>query len=423
MNFLRNVCSKKIIFNRRSILRTQTALSHEDLPAIERAGTPEELVERARGLAPALRERAAETEALRQPPEATRQDIKRTGVHRLFQPARFGGADAPFRAAVDVMTALGQACGSTAWAVVQNISHNSMMCRWPLEAQEDVWRNNPAALLSGILIPNIGRARRVDGGYVLSGRWPFVSGVSLADWALFTAFTPGPDGQEEDRHFLVPKSDYQILDTWYAMGLKGSASHDVSLDEVFVPEHRTTTIANMRARAARYPDEPINLRAPLYCMFGVFIGSTALGIAEGAVQTYLEQVRGRISRASSRAVTDFSTQHVKVAEALANLKAARLLIYGACDQMTEILESSRLPTDEERARCRAEATFAGQLSTRAVNIVWDAAGGGAIYDRNPLSRYFCDMSAANRHITQNWDVSATTHGRVVLGLPIDNPTL
>lgn len=404
-------------------MRTQTAFSHEEMPTIERVGTPEELVERARGLAPALRERAAETETLRQPPEATRQDIQRTGIHRLFQPARFGGADAPFRAAVDVMTALGQACGSTAWAVVQNISHNSMMCRWPLEAQEDVWRNNPAALLSGILIPNIGRARRVDGGYVLSGRWPFVSGVSLADWALFTAFTPGPDGQEEDRHFLVPKSDYQILDTWYAMGLKGSASHDVSLDEVFVPEHRTTTIETMRAREARYPGEPINLRAPLYCMFGVFIGSTALGIAEGAVKTYLDQVRGRISRASSRAVTDFSTQHVKVAEALACIQAARLLIYGACDQITEILELGRLPTDEERARCRAEATFAGQLSTRAVNVVWDAAGGGAIYDRNPLSRYFCDMSAANRHITQNWDVSAITHGRVVLGLPIDNPTL
>ncbi|MBN9030213.1 MAG: hypothetical protein J0I23_10420 [Rhizobiales bacterium] len=395
----------------------------DELPTIERAGTPEELIRRSEELAPALRKRAAETQALRQPPEATRLDVKRVGIHRLFQPARFGGADAPFRAAVDVMRPLGQACGSTAWAIVQNISHNSMMCRWPEQAQEDVWREDPAALLSGILIPNLGKARRVDGGYILSGRWPFVSGVSLADWAIFTAFTPGPNGEEEDRHFLVPKKDYQILDTWHAIGLKGSASHDVVLEEAFVPEHRTTTVDTMRARKPLFATEAINMRAPLYCMFGVYIGGTALGIAEGAVNTYLEQARSRVSRVSAKAVSDFPTQQVKIAEALSCLRAARLLIYGACEEMTDILESDRLPTEEERARCRAEATFAGQLATRAVNVVWDAAGGGAIYERNPLSRYFADMSAANRHITQNWDVSAISHGRTVLGLPLDNPTL
>jgi 3-hydroxy-9,10-secoandrosta-1,3,5(10)-triene-9,17-dione monooxygenase len=321
------------------------------------------------------------------------------------------------------MRPLGEACGSSAWSIVQNISHNSMMCRWPEQAQEDVWLEDPAALLSGILIPNLGKARRVEGGYILSGRWPFVSGVSLADWAIFTAFTEGPSGEEEDRHFLVPKKDYTILDTWHAVGLRGSASHDVTLEEVFVPEHRTTTGETMRARAPLFEGEAINMRAPLYCMFGVYIGGTALGIAEGAVNIYLDQARTRISRVSGKAVSDFSTQHVKVAEALSCLRAARLLIYGACEQMTEILESDRLPSDEERARCRAEATFAGQLATRAVNVVWDAAGGGAIYERNPLSRYFTDMSAANRHITQNWDVSAISHGRTALGLPLDNPTL
>ncbi|MGA0565507.1 acyl-CoA dehydrogenase family protein [Ancylobacter sp. VNQ12] len=395
------------------------ASTHSHAPV----GSASDLIGRAEALAPALRERAAETERLRQPPEATRHDVVRTGIHRLFQPARYGGAEAPFRAAVEVLTAVGRACGSTAWVVVQNIAHNSMLAQWPQAAQDDVWGANPAALLSGILIPGIGKARRVENGYVLSGRWPFVSGVSLADWVLFTAFTPGPDGKEEDRHFILPRSDYQILDTWHAMGLKGSASHDVVVDEVFVPEHRTTTIEAMRGREARYPGEPVVFRSPLYAMFGVFIGSSALGIAEGGVHSYVEQARTRISRASVRPVSDFNTQHVKVAEALAAIKAARLLLYGVCDQMTEIIASGRMPTLEERARCRAEATFAGQLSTRAVNVVWDAVGGSGIYDANPLSRYFRDMSAANRHITQNWDVNASTHGRVVLGLPIDNPAL
>lgn len=394
-----------------------------DTPAYASVGSPAELIARAAGLEPALLGRAQETEALRQPPESTRQDVVRTGIHRLFQPRRYGGAEAPLRAVVDVLSSVGRACGSTAWVVVQNIAHNSMLAQWPGQAQDDVWGANPAALLSGILIPGIGKARRVEGGYVLSGRWPFVSGVSLADWVLFTAFTPGPNGEEEDRHFILPRGDYEILDTWYAMGLKGSASHDVAVNDVFVPEHRTTTIEAMRGRTPRYPSEPVIFRAPLYAMFGVFIGSAALGIAEGAVRTYVEQAQRRISRASVRPVSDFNTQHVKVAEALACIKAARLLLYGVCDQMTDIIESGRLPTFEERARFRAEATFGGQLSTRAVNVVWDASGGGGIYDNNPLSRYFRDMSAANRHITQNWDVNASTHGRVVLGLPIDNPTL
>jgi 3-hydroxy-9,10-secoandrosta-1,3,5(10)-triene-9,17-dione monooxygenase len=404
-------------------LKHQTATNLDVDSNIETVGTPEDLARRALELGPVLRERAADAEALRQPPEATRLDIRRTGIHRIFQPARFGGADAPFSTAPDVLINLGSACGSTAWTVAQNISHNSMMCRWPEQAQEDVWLEDPAAMLSGILIPNLGKARRVDGWYILSGQWPFVSGVSLADWAIFTAFTPGPNGEEEDRHFLIPKKDFQILDTWYAMGLKGSASHDVAVNEVFVPEHRTTTVDTMRARDARYAEEPINLRAPLYCMFGVYIGSSALGIAEGAVNTYIEQARNRISRASSKAVSDFSTTHVKIAEALSCVRAARLVIYGACDKMTEILESGRLPSDQDRAGIRAEATFAGQLATRAVNVVWDAAGGGAVYNRNPLSRSFADISVANRHITQNWDVSAITYGRTVLGLPMDNPTL
>lgn len=393
-------------------------------PVFPGVGTNEDLVGRAQALRGVLLARAAETERLRQPPESTRLDIIESGIHRIFQPRRFGGAEAPLRAAVDVLTSLGAACGSTAWVVVQNIAHNSMFSQWPAAAQEEVWGANPAALLSGILVPGIGKARRVDGGYSLSGRWPFVSGVSICDWALFTAFTvPEGGGETEDRHFVVPRDQLEILDTWHAMGLKGSASHDVALDDVFVPEHMSVTLEALRGRKPRYPAEPVIFRAPLYALFGVFIGSAALGIAEGAVETYVEAARKRISRASGKPLSDFSTQHVKISEALSCLKAARLLLYGVCDHMTEIIESGHLPTLEERARFRAEATFAGQLSTRAVNVVWDGSGGGGIYNANPLSRFFCDMSAANRHVTQNWDINGSTHGRVVLGLPIDNPTL
>ena len=117
------------------------------------------------------------------------------------------------------------------------------------------------------------------------------------------------------------------------------------------------------------------------------------------------------------------TQHIKISEALACLRAARLMLYGVCDLATEILASGRLPNDEERISFRSEAAFAGRMFTQAVNIVWDAGGGAVIYDQNPLSQAFRDANTAARHLTQNWDINAAAHGRVVIGLPIDNPAL
>jgi 3-hydroxy-9,10-secoandrosta-1,3,5(10)-triene-9,17-dione monooxygenase len=144
-------------------------------------GDGQTVLQRARALIPVLRERGEETERQRELPPATVDDLRQTGVHRVFKPARFGGSEAHLRFGVEVLAALGQGCGSTAWVVVQNMTHNLMLAHWPDEAQQEVWGAQPDALLSGILIPGIGRANRVAGGYVLSGRWPFVSGVNCSD--------------------------------------------------------------------------------------------------------------------------------------------------------------------------------------------------------------------------------------------------
>ena len=209
-------------------------------------GDGETVLQRARDMIPHLQERAEEAERLRALPQATVDDLRRTGVHRVFQPARFGGSEAHFRTGVDILAALGQGCASTAWVVVQNMTHNMMLAHWPDEAQQDVWGTQPDALLSGILIPGMGRAHRVDGGYVLSGRWPFVSGVNCSDWALFTAMVPNSKGEVEDRHFIIPRHQYEILDTWHTVGLRGSASNDVVVRDVFIPEHRSITIDDLK---------------------------------------------------------------------------------------------------------------------------------------------------------------------------------
>lgn len=399
----------------------------DDSPALHQAiGTTEEVVQRALDLIPALRERAAEAERLREPPEATRQDIRRTGVHRILQPARFGGSESPFRAGVDILAAVGQGCGSTAWVLVQNMTHNLMLAHWPDQAQREIWGSEPDVLVSGILIPGVGRAERVAGGYRLSGRWPFVSGVNICDWALFTAMVPNAAGVTEDRHFVVPRQDFTILDTWHAVGLRASASNDVVVDDIFIPEHRSIMVEDLKGgsvspgsqhnRAAIY-------RAPCYAMFGVYIAAAALGIAEAAVAAYIAQARGRIARMTGAGLAALSTQHVRVAEAAASVETARLLLHAISDAAMLAAEAGVSPTPEERTRWRCQAAFAGKLATNAVNLVWEGGGGGNIYDANPISRAFRDAHTANRHTTQTWDLNAATHGRVLFGLPLDNPAL
>jgi 3-hydroxy-9,10-secoandrosta-1,3,5(10)-triene-9,17-dione monooxygenase len=389
-------------------------------------GDGETVLQRARDLIPALRERAEESERMRALPRATVDDLRSTGVHRVFQPARFGGSEAHFRIGVDVLAALGQGCASTAWVVVQNMTHNMMLAHWPDEAQQDVWGTRPDALLSGILIPGMGRAHRVDGGFILSGRWPFVSGVNCSDWALFTAMVPGSKGEVEDRHFIIPRHEYEILDTWHTVGLRGSASNDVVVRDVFIPEHRSITLGDLKggrvSPGSKY-NTALIFRSPLYAVFGTFIAAAMLGAAEATVEYYIAQVRKRITTMTSGAMAQYTTQQVKVAEALSSVETARMVLENVADRAMAILQRGRLPTDEERTGFRCHSAFAGKLAMNAVQIVWDGGGGAIIYDTNPISRGFRDVTTAARHTTQAWDLNAATHGRVKLGLPLDNPAL
>lgn len=389
-------------------------------------GDGETVLQRARDLIPVLRERAEETERQRELSTMTVDDLRRTGVHRVFQPARFGGSEAHLRVGVEVLAALGQGCGSTAWVVVQNMTHNLMLAHWPDEAQQEVWGAQPDALLSGILIPGMGHAHRVANGYVLSGRWPFVSGVNCSDWALFTAMVRNAAGVVEDRHFIIPRNDYEIIDTWHTVGLRGSSSNDVVVDHVFVPEHRSITVEDLKGGSVS-PGSRHNTgqiyRAPLYANFGTYIAAAALGAAEAAVEYYITQVRKRVATMSGGVMAQFTTQQVKVAEAVTSIETARMLLLACADNSMSILEQDRLPTAEERTGLRCRAAFAGRLVMKSVQIVWEAGGGAAIYDRNPISRGFRDVFTAYQHTTQAWDLNAATHGRVTLGLPLDNPAL
>jgi 3-hydroxy-9,10-secoandrosta-1,3,5(10)-triene-9,17-dione monooxygenase len=305
--------------------------------------------------------------------------------------------------------------------MAQNIQHNLMLANWPEQAQDEIWGETPDVLVSGILIPGIGKAVKVAGGYKLSGRWPFVSGSEIADWIIFTG-NCAVDGSNKpiELHFVLPSGQVEILDTWHTIGLRGSSSHDCQLIDTFVPDHMAVTMHDLKGHGDS-PGARVNTgwqyMIPLYGLFGCFIGSAALGIAEAAVEQYIEGARKRASLMSGSNISAFTTQQVKVAEAKAAVLSAKLIIYSTLQQAEDLFKNGGRSTVEDRTEWRAMATYAGRLASSAVDLVLEAGGGGVIYERNPLSRSIVDMAVANRHITQNWDVNASTYGRVLLGLP------
>ena len=268
--------------------------------AYQPVGTLETLVERAKALQPKLRARAEATEAARTPLPETMQDFAQAGCHRLLQPARFGGAEGPLRGIVELQSTIAAACGSSGWVHGQNLIHNFMLAAWPKEGQDEVWGPKPEAFLSGILISGLGRARRVEGGWRLSGRWPFVSGVSVCDWCLFSALAETGDAAAPGAiwQFALPQGEFEIIDTWRAIGLRGTCSHDVKVDDVFVPDHRSLHIEGSRGGAS--PGSAVNpaplFRAPSYALFSIVQASTSLGIATGAFDAYYAQAKRRAYR-------------------------------------------------------------------------------------------------------------------------------
>jgi 3-hydroxy-9,10-secoandrosta-1,3,5(10)-triene-9,17-dione monooxygenase len=384
----------------------------------------ETLVERANKLVPVLRERAARCDELGRLPDETREDLRESGVARVLQPASYGGAEAHFSGMVDILNVIGSGCGSTAWCLAQYIGHNFMVAQWSERAQEALW-DDPKNLVAGILIPHLGRVEKVRGGYRLNGQWPFVSGVDACDWTILSGLVERGGRDPEERYFLVPKRDYEILDTWDALGLRGSGSHDIRAEDLFIPSHMTLPIRHLKGGESpgRKRNRADLYRSPSYATFGLLIASASVGIADGLVRDYTEHAKTRVALMSGQAHIDQPTQHIRLSKAATTVEAAKALLHRNCDEIMQIAASDRLPSAAERTKFRAAGAMAGNLAMDAATLIWDAEGGRGVYMKNPVARGYRDLCTATRHMTHSWDLNGAIDGRVRLGLPLDNPSL
>lgn len=385
------------------------------------------MLDRARALVPVLRARSAETEALRRLPDNTERDLHDAGLFRILQPRRVGGSEFDYVALVDFAAIIARGDASVAWNLANLGSHHWMLGMFEPSAQNRVWDENPDALIASSFVFPCGRAKRVDGGYVLSGHWPFSSGVEPSEWNMLAGIVSSDDEAEgsEYRIFLVHKRDYTIMDTWNATGLRGTGSHDVKMAETFVPDDMTLAVSALRGGPT--PGSAVNpgtlYRLPVFALFPYVLTGIGLGNAEACLDDYVASARTRASKYNLAKLADFQSTQIKVAEAGAKIDAAGRIMRGTCIDAMADAARGIVPDMVSRTRYRRDGAFSVNLCTEAVTLLFGASGAGALYAGNVIQRQFRDAHAVNAHIAFNFDAAGANHGRVTLGFPSENLTL
>ena len=386
----------------------------------------DELYGRVEQLLPVLRERAPRCEALRRLPEETLRDLHDTGLFRFQQPRRVGGSELDFIAAVTFPALMARACASTAWNFVNLGTHHLLLAMFPPEAQDDVWGPSADALISTSFVFPAGKARKVEKGYVLSGRWPFSSGVDHCDWSILAAFARLDDNAPpEQRMFLLHKSQYRILDTWHAGGLRGTGSNDVEVAEQFIPEHRTLAVSDTKGGAT--PGSVVNpgvlYRMPVFALFPYYLSGVAVGIAEGMIDSFTGAAKARAGKMTGARVAEIQSTQIRVGEAVAYARASRVIMEANCREAQAMAEKGEMPDLATKARYRLEGAYTVDWAVRAVDAMYGLSGASGLYESGDTARAFRDAHALRQHFSFNTDIAGTTYGRVALGLPSDNPTL
>ena len=361
------------------------------------------LVQRARNLVPQIRNLARRTETLRRIPEETVQDLRAAGALRAAQPERYGGLGLPFDAVFDVAAELGRGCGSTAWCYSIWASHNWLAGMFPEQAQEEYWANGCDSLSSTSFNPARGRVEQAQGGYRVSGKWDFASGVDAADWMLIVG-----NCDDVALMLMLPKTDYAVQDTWFVSGLLGTGSKDVVVNDVFVPEHRAVPMQDMRdaLTPGRTFHDTANYRIPLRSILSFTLASPVLGMAQGALEAFERARQGAASPAIQ----------MRLAESAAEIAAARALMQADTGEIFAKAEREEMPTTYDRVRYRRDQVYVSRLAVRAVDRLFEASGGHSIFATEELQRFHRDIHAATHHASLAWDGVAEQYGRVRLGL-------
>ncbi|MGA5128311.1 acyl-CoA dehydrogenase family protein [Streptomyces olivoreticuli] len=329
----------------------------------------------------------------------TADAVRAAGFARHFVPRRWGGHEGTFTDFLAATASVAGACASAAWCAALYAAHGRLASYLPEQGQQDLWGAGPDVRIAASVVPPQGEATPHPGGWHLSGRWAYASGVDHADWILLASWTDGPAGREH-RIFAVPRDEVTVLDTWRPLGLRGTGSNTATADHLFVPAHRTFALGELlapRPGAARCHAVPFPMVAALQ------FAAPLLGAAESAHTLWVAATAGR-ERADGRAAARTPAARHLVAESSAKLKAARLLLTDVAQRA-----DGAVVTPEAVAECRRDAAMAAALCAQAVDRLFHAGGASALADGNPLQQKWRDVTAAAAHATLDFDTAAAAY--------------
>ncbi|MDQ8706044.1 flavin-dependent monooxygenase [Streptomyces sp. LHD-70] len=379
-----------------------------------------------RELAPVLRERAAVSEEQRRVPDASVKELEQAGFFRLLQPRAYGGLAADPAVFYAAVKEIAKACGSTGWVASIVGVHPWHVALYDPRAQEEVWGEDSSTRICSSYAPT-GAVTPVDGGFRISGRWHFSAGCDHARWALLGGLVTDGEGRPVDmRTFLVPCTDYRVDDVWDTVGLCGTGSNDIVVDDAFVPNHRILGYGTMAALTC--PGHEVNAeplyRLPYPAVFTTTISTSIVGIAEGAYEDYIAATRERIGVSYGQKVAEDPFAQVRIARAACDIDAAWLQLTRNIADLYAIARSGETPSISLRARARRDQVIATERAVAAIDLLMENAGGGIMRKGgNALQRAWRDVHTGRGQAANDVERALILFGQDALGIAIHDPML
>lgn len=364
-------------------------------------------------LVPHLAERANEAEKLRRLPDATVREADDAGYLGMLTPERWGGSGCDVGTFLEATRRLAQGCASSAWTLSFLSLHAWLLCRFEPRFQEELFASGATPKTPAPLAPT-GKATRCDGGFRVSGRWEWATGVMHADWVMVTAM----DEQSGPRFCVLTRDDVEVEDVWHVAGMAATGSNAVVVRDAFVPEHRTLEL--WRIRAGQTPGEVLHAGTsvgwPLGAVLVLVASTPALGAAEGALDAFTARMQTKMQAYGFQKHAELPATHLRLGEGTATTRAARLVWADAIRTLERIGPQGAAAPIADLAAIRLAGAHVVRLANEAVNGLAAAAGASSGFLSSPLQRHLRDLQMMRGHVVFDWDRAAQIGGKVALGI-------
>ncbi|HSB97927.1 MAG TPA: acyl-CoA dehydrogenase family protein [Spongiibacteraceae bacterium] len=389
---------------------------------IELTESAQQLIDRAHALAPLLRERAASDAQQRQVSAETIQALRDAGLFRVLQPRRWGGFEMEPGAFAEIQIALAAGDMSAAWVYGVVGVHPFQLALFDDRAAQDVWGVDNSTLIASTYMPT-GRATPVDGGFRFSGKWKFSSGSAHCEWVLLGGLVGDPQ-RGDYRTFLLPRTDYSIVDTWHVLGLKGTGSQDIVVEDVFVPDYRVHDLG--AAYKGKSPGQSVNdgwlYRLSFPLVFGRAVSNGCIGALQALLDAFRNYGAKRIGTTGAPTARDPDAQ-LACAEAVVAIDEMTATLHRNFVRMEYYARRGEETPIELRLQFKYQSAAVADRCVDSAAKIFKCVGGSGLFETYPFGRIYADLIAARQHVSNQSQVSGRNFGATLLGLENPDPQI